>query len=47
MDLSSGISVWRDAIDDDVFVNMQVYDKKDNDLSTVMERLEKIYDKYL
>ena len=47
MSLSSNISEWCKAIDEENYVNDMIYNNEDNDLNTVMLRLEKIYDKYL
>lgn len=47
MSLSSNISEWCKAIDEENYMNDMIYNNEDNDLNTVMLRLEKIYDKYL
>ena len=46
MHYDSSYSEWISAIDDMAYINPLIYDAADNDLNTVMARLEVIYDKY-
>ena len=47
MEHGASISDWCFAFSDANYVNKNVFPSEEFDLSTVMERLEKIYDKYL
>ena len=46
MNYDASYSEWISAIDDMAYINPLIYDAADNDLNTVMARLEVIYDKY-
>ena len=46
MDLSTDISEWCSVIKDNEYINREVCDEFDNDLSTVIHRLEYTYSKY-
>lgn len=47
MEHGASISDWCFAFSDTSYVNKNVFSSEEFDLSTVMARLEKIYDKYL
>lgn len=46
MDVSLGISEWCAAIQDNEYINRDVYDENTNDFSTVIHSLEYMYNKY-
>lgn len=46
MNYNASYSEWISAIDDKDYVNPLIYDGADNDLNTVMVRLEALYNKY-
>ena len=46
MNYNASYSEWISAMDDMDYINPLIYDAADNDLNTVMARLEALYDKY-
>ena len=46
MNYNASYSEWISAIDDTAYINPLIYDATDNNLNTVMVRLEALYDKY-
>lgn len=46
MNYNASPSEWISAMDDTEYINPMIYDAADNDLNTVMARLEALYDKY-